>query len=78
MTTRPRTIESDRDNLRANVIRHLEERNPTAVANALGVEIRTIMRWRRGLSVIDSRYLPSLARYLRVPIDDLYAPIDET
>jgi transcriptional regulator with XRE-family HTH domain len=71
-------IEQDAENLRANVARLLATRKLQAVAHGLGVERATVARWRAGSRKIDSGYLPSLARYFRVSIDDLFAPVEES
>jgi len=66
-------IEQDTENLRANVARLLATRKPQAVAHAIGVDHSTVTRWRAGSRKIDSGYLPSLARYFDVTVDELFA-----
>jgi transcriptional regulator with XRE-family HTH domain len=76
MRTTVSRIEQDAENLRANVARLLATRKLQAVAHSLGVERATVARWRAGSRKVDSGYLPSLARYLKVSVDDLFAPVD--
>jgi transcriptional regulator with XRE-family HTH domain len=69
-------IDQDAENLRANVSRLLATRKLQAVAHSIGVERATVARWRAGSRKVDSGYLPSLARYFNVSIDELFAPVD--
>lgn len=78
MKTTATSINTDVENLRANVSRLLGPIKPYALARHLGLDCSTVLRWKNGSRKVDSGYLPSLARYLKVSVDDLYAPIDET
>lgn len=69
-------VEVDSQNLRRNVSRLLAAKKTHAAAYALGTNVSTVNRWKLGNRTIDSAHLPALARYLKVSIDDLYAPID--
>ena len=58
------------DNLR--VIRNKKNISQQEIADFLGVDRKTYVNWEAGIADIKSMYIPRLAEYLHVEINDLF------
>jgi transcriptional regulator with XRE-family HTH domain len=58
------------DNLR--VIRNKKNISQQEIADFLGVDRKTYVSWEAGISDIKSSYIPKLAEFLHIEINDLF------
>ena len=58
------------DNIK--VLRIKKDISKQEMADFLGVDRKTYMRWEEGKSGVDSEYLPKIAEFLQVEITDLF------
>jgi transcriptional regulator with XRE-family HTH domain len=58
------------DNLRE--LRHKQKISQEEFADFLGVDRKTYSRWEEGKVGVNSDYLPKIAEFLQVKIDDLF------